>query len=88
MSELIECTALVAFSRFVSGHGIVHGDPENKKAVKVSIPAHAVQNFVDDGFVKAPKGFEAPKSEIVVPGAPVGEDAPPAEGDGEEGAPV
>jgi len=90
MSELITCIALMPFSRFVSGHGIIHGDPDNSKAKKVNVPEHSVQSFIDEGFVKPPKGYEAPTVEIVLPGAPVGENGPPAEGEGEgeQGAPV
>lgn len=90
MSELITCIALMPFSRFVSGHGIIHGDPENKKAKKVAVPEHAVQRFIDEGFVQPPKDYEAPKAKIVIPGAPVDEDEPPADGNGggEQDAPV
>lgn len=59
MAELITCTALVAFTRYVSGHGMVHGDPDStlKAAKKPQVPPHAVQSLVDEGLIKAPKSF-------------------------------
>lgn len=98
MSELITCTALMAFSRFVSGHGIIHGDPDNKGAKKVRVPEHAVDLFIEEGFIEKPKGYKSKKEAEPLPGAPVaddsapvdGGDTPPVEGgaDAEEGAPV
>lgn len=70
MSELISCLALVVFTRFVSGHGMVHGDPDNKKARKVALPKHVVANFADEGLIVAPKIDDD-------------DDAPPANADAE-----
>ena len=85
----INCTALMAFTRFVSGYGMVHGDPDNKDAKKPLIPEHAIARFVEDGLIKAPKGFqtEAPVEPVEPASEPAPEDAPPAD-DSEDGAPV
>lgn len=59
MVETVKCKALVAFTRYVSGYGQVHGDPDSKlkAAVTPEVPVEAVTRFVEDGFVAAPKGF-------------------------------
>lgn len=59
MAKLITCLALTSFSQFVSGHGIIHGDPESplKAATHPEIPEHKVETFVDNGWVEAPEGF-------------------------------
>lgn len=57
MAETIACAALVAFTRFVSGHGIVHGDPDNKDAKKPNVPVEKIVEWHDEGLIKAPKAF-------------------------------
>lgn len=57
MVDLIKCVALLTFTRFVSGHGMVHGSPENEFAKVVSVPAHAVDAFLADELIERPKGY-------------------------------
>lgn len=86
----INCTAIMAFTRFVSGYGMVHGDPDNKDAKKPAIPEHAIARLVEDGLIKAPKGFQVETPVEPEPDPepdPDAQDAPPAE-DSEDGAPV
>lgn len=57
MTKLITCAALVCFTRYVSGFGMIHGDPDNKEAKKVDIPDHKVAEWHEEGLIKAPKAF-------------------------------
>lgn len=59
MAETVKCKALVAFTHFVSGYGMVHGDPDSsdKAANSPEVPVDEVAGFVAREQVKAPKGF-------------------------------
>lgn len=49
--NLVRCTALVAFTHFVAGYGMVHGDPDNSdNAARFPIvPEDAVEHLVREG---------------------------------------
>lgn len=59
MVETVKCKALVAFTHFVSGYGMVHGDPDStdKAATNPEVPVDEVAGFVTREQVKTPKGF-------------------------------
>lgn len=59
MAKLITCLALATFSRFVDGHGIVHGDPESTldAARNPQVPEAAVATLVGEGLIEAPEGI-------------------------------
>lgn len=66
MAEVIKCKALMEFSRYVTGHGVVHGDPDSsdKAAKNPGIPAHKIAEFAEDGLIQAPKGYLAEQKAI------------------------
>lgn len=63
--KTVKCEALVEFTRFVEGHGMIVGAPDSTlpEAKKPEVPVHMVAAFAAEGLVKAPKGFEA-KAEV------------------------
>ena len=93
MAETVTCKALVAFTQFVSGYGMVHGDPDSsdKAATHPAIPVEEVARFVKSELVKAPKGFieeadaaaateaeEVAAAELAIREEDAAKDAPPA----------
>lgn len=56
MASTVKCVALVAFTHFVAGYGMVHGDPDSSKEAARSpeIPEDAVEYLVDSGKIEAP----------------------------------
>ena len=85
MTGLIKCKAKRAFTRFVSGFGMVHGDPESSlvEATHPAIPATEVGDLVEGGLIEAPKGWAeemAEKNETAVADGAV-QAAPSAIGD-------
>lgn len=52
----IKCLALVAFTHFVAGFGMVHGDPDSDddKAKNPNVPEDAVEYLVESGKIEAP----------------------------------
>lgn len=94
MSDLIKCKALVAFTRYVTAHGMIHGDPDNKEAKYVNVPPRALDNLLADELVERPKGYKtaaeveaeerqaaldaAVQAELEARAAAGGEGAPPA----------
>lgn len=85
MAKLITCLALATFSRFVDGHGIVHGDPDSSldEARNPQVPEAAVATLVGEGLIAAPEGFgeaaaEDEKPTKIAKGAKVDESGAPA----------
>lgn len=74
--KTIACEALVAFTEFVPSFGQVHGDPDSslKEAQKPEVPVGAIAKLVDEGRIKAPKGFKAEEAEE----APAADEQAPA----------
>jgi hypothetical protein len=63
--------ALKCFTRSVTDHGIVHGDPNGHDDAKVvQVPDSKLAAWVADGLVQAPKGWKSPEVE-----APAGSEA-------------
>jgi len=59
MASTIKCVALVAFTQFVSGYGMIHGNPDAKDAKFPLVPEDSVERFVEAGYIEAPE-IEAP----------------------------
>lgn len=59
--ETIKCTAKEAFTEYVSGHGMVHGDPNSsdKNARTPNVPIIAVERLVEAGSIAMPRGFKS-----------------------------
>lgn len=76
--ETIICEARSVFTEFVSGYGMVHGDPDSSDgaATNPAIPVSIVQRLTDGRVIKKPKGWVAPEAEAV---AEVSEAGPEAE---------
>jgi hypothetical protein len=57
--ETIKCTAKEAFTEYVSGHGMVHGDPNSsdKNARAPMVPLIVVERLAEAGSIAKPKGF-------------------------------
>lgn len=74
--KTIACVAAREFTAFVEGYGLVVGAPESslEEARKPKVPEHAVARFVEEGLVKAPKGFA--KAEAADAPAPADDQAP------------
>lgn len=66
MVETVKCKALVAFTQFVSGYGMIHGDPDStdKAANNPEVPVDEVAGLVARELVKAPKGFLEDREEV------------------------
>lgn len=56
----IKCKALAVFTEFVSGHGMVHGNPDAKDAKLPEIPHSAVAKLTAAGMIEAPKNWVDP----------------------------
>lgn len=61
MTKVVTCLARVAFTRFVDGYGMVHGDPESSldEARNPDIPEQAVAALVSEKVIEAPDGWDA-----------------------------
>ncbi len=75
MTETVKCKALQAFSLFVSGYGIVHGDPDSSddKATDPLVPVRAIAQLVEAGNIAeaGSSGKKAPKGGASTEEAPV-----------------
>lgn len=62
--KLVQMAALVAFTRFVPGHGQVHGDPDSsdEKARLPMVPEHLADKWAEDGIVAEATGAETDKA--------------------------
>lgn len=64
MTETVKCVAIACFTQFVPEYGMIHGDPDSsdKKAKEPIVPDHVIARLVENGFIKAPKGFVDPNA--------------------------
>lgn len=78
MLKTTKCEALVEFTRFVEGYGMVVGAPESSldEAKKPAVPDKAIAAFADEGLIKKPKGFDADAASDEAPPAPAADAAP------------
>ena len=93
MTELVQATALVSFSKFVEGYGVVHGDPDSsdERARYPLVPASAFDELEAAAQIEAyapkPAAGGAPKAttpKAAVAKSPKAARAKPAAG----GAPI
>jgi hypothetical protein len=53
--ETVACKALEVFVESIPNYGMVVGNPDDKS---VNVPEKLVERLVDEGKIKAPKGFK------------------------------
>lgn len=58
----VKCKALAVFTEFVSGYGMVHGNPDAKDAKSVEVPHSVVAKLADAGVIEMPKGWVDPNA--------------------------
>ncbi len=70
--ETIKCTAKEAFTEYVSGHGMVHGDPNSsdKNARAPMVPLIVVERLAEAGSIAMPKGFTGASEDDAADEAP------------------
>lgn len=65
MADTIQCKALRPFTEYVSGYGMVHGNPTDENSDKKAralarnphVPTNVVKYFVESGLIDMPKDF-------------------------------
>ncbi|WP_417615311.1 hypothetical protein [Parasphingorhabdus sp.] len=55
MTECTPCKALRAFTEFVPGYGMVHGDPDSKDNKMPEVPNKAIDKLVGEDKIEAPE---------------------------------
>lgn len=69
--ETVKCKALQPFSHFVSGYGIVHGNPDDAnpdkrardRARNPEVPVISIAAMAEDGLIQPPKDFVDPAAD-------------------------
>lgn len=65
--KTIKCAALMAFTQFVPGYGMVHGDPDNEGASEPEVPVTYIEQLEREGRIEPPAGWAGEAGDAEAP---------------------